>query len=510
MEPSVNDITVTPQTWHFEAWNSSEPPEKSKAELTSLYVSDLLKTAQNVSGSSRHCPVFTLYEYPDTTNRIHSISDPDLQREVEKYHRYGPLKKALNQKNSHISSDSSIQTVSDPDLQREVEKYHRHILDQKTPYIFSDSFVRERVLKIFPMANPLTTYEEESKLIRKHIQTFFNQRFLEDLQKICKNSTLDWVDRMTQKKQIPLFESVSLLVCEFLLKGILGYAPCTEKDIQLNVNVWKKLFSPMPSHLQHVEDLKKNESKGFFSSISQTWSDVLDIQDKCVSYFWELNQLETLVKKIIDYGCKGAGKSNPNLSAYLKDKNVSSELLEGTINIMLLAGLETTSYLLAFILYECAAKPELAKQAESLEGISKIYLEALRMYPTGGAARQANEDMKVVCSSGKNKGFEHVISKGDLISCNPYLAGHDASEWKDPEVFNPDRTSLDQVKLKTVVFGHGAHRCLGEKVAESEILSALSNILPNVKLTALSPLPELVDSLVLKPVHDISVSIEKL
>lgn len=405
--------------------------------------------------------------------KINQLSDPDLQKIFLKSHRYGPNPKELEAGTEHSC-------------------------------LYTDDFVRDRVTTLFPKPNFLTLYEGENKPLRSLVSSFFNRAFLSSFQVRCVEMTQKWLAEMVVKGKIPLFQSVSALVAHFVIEGIMGYTLCHQQDLQLQSTLWKELFKPEPSALYHTA-----EEVPLGDKFLNFFSDIETICSQAKHFLVELKEMQELSRKIIQYGCSSQGQKNSNLPHYLFSNGITGDLLEGTISMLLLAAQETTSYLLGFILYEFAASPELSAQYSTSgtdESFRRAMLEGLRKYPTGGALRKAGVDMIVEHNERAEK---YYIHKQDFINCVPYVAGHDASQWNHPEQFDPERKGLSKVKERIIPFGHGAHRCVGEKAAEVEMLAALSTIVMHAKLTAIEPLPEVIDAVVVKPLHDVEVLIEK-
>jgi cytochrome P450 len=470
------------------------PLEESKK--ISIYVDDLLKQVR-LPDSQAVIPIVKTEELPNKKQVCHMIADPELQKLFEEPHRYGP--------------GPSQQTHA-------------------SQHLYAAEAIRKRAQAVFSKPNPLTAYQQESEKIRSHLISFFHVKTIKHLEQTWFTIADEWTNEMLSRGKVSLFESASQLVARFLIEGILGYRPCQKDDIDLNVTLWKKLLTPSPDRFHHLETLQKQRTT--FEKMVNKLLEGQDLAAKVKTYLWDLSQLHQKVRAIIAFGCSEEGRLNPNICAFLADREIDSDLLEGTIGMLMIAGQETTSYLLGYLLYEYAAHPDLLKEhaadldvimqkrddqsrlSDQLKGslCHTAYLEGLRMYPTGGAARQLAVDVTVKCPVEAQKlGMpeEYHIRKGEWINCIPYLAGHDGSRWKDPETFNPHRPHLDQVKSLVLPFGSGAHRCPGEKAAETEILIALAAVLSKAILEKVQDLPPLIDASVLRPERDIDVIFKK-
>ncbi|XP_026795071.3 steroid 17-alpha-hydroxylase/17,20 lyase isoform X1 [Pangasianodon hypophthalmus] len=94
---------------------------------------------------------------------------------------------------------------------------------------------------------------------------------------------------------------------------------------------------------------------------------------------------------------------------------------------------------------------------------------------------------------------EYSVQKGTRVIVNLWSLHHDEKEWKNPELFNPERfldeegNSLCCPSLSYLPFGAGVRVCLGEALAKLELFLFLSWILQRftLEVPAGQPLPEL-------------------
>jgi cytochrome P450 len=200
---------------------------------------------------------------------------------------------------------------------------------------------------------------------------------------------------------------------------------------------------------------------------------------------------------------------------YLSDpENVDLKDLSINCALLLSAGVDTTSCLITMMLTRLAENPELqdaiVKEIKSIQGASghpevqyvekdKYHLlkacmkEVSRLTPvTGGFVRSLDEPIVI---QGSN------VPANTSIVCTPavHLRMEEAGElWDDWASFNPHRWASvtgdrrgsknpfgklwSTVQIST--FGRGSHMCLGLRIAEVEILSFFSEVLPRYQLSA--------------------------
>jgi len=104
----------------------------------------------------------------------------------------------------------------------------------------------------------------------------------------------------------------------------------------------------------------------------------------------------------------------------------------------------------------------------------KAVAEALRFEPsTSGTARIATEDVEL---------HGTIIPAGSLVSLSALSAMRDERTFDRPDMFDINRS--DQLRIHPV-FGHGAHRCIGEALARAELeesLVVLTTRIPQLQL----------------------------
>ncbi|KAL1435719.1 hypothetical protein MTO96_010504 [Rhipicephalus appendiculatus] len=211
---------------------------------------------------------------------------------------------------------------------------------------------------------------------------------------------------------------------------------------------------------------------------------------------------------------------------YLDDKYVSSNAA-----IFLLAGAESTSSTLSFLLYLLARNPgeqekvvkELDRvlasekgsdlrfdQLHLLKRVDMVIHEGLRLYPPVPLhlVRRCSRDT-TVCGQ--------FIPAGVNVIVTPWLIHHDPDLWPEPEQFIPDRFAEEcgesHSKEAYMPFGLGPRVCIGQKLALTTLKIALVKLLRKYRLTlrneaAGSPTLS-VPSVILVPGGGVTVRLER-
>lgn len=141
---------------------------------------------------------------------------------------------------------------------------------------------------------------------------------------------------------------------------------------------------------------------------------------------------------------------------------------------LVVAGAETTTYLLTNLLYNLATMPEVAARLRAdLSLIPAFIEESLRFTgPPQRLFRIATRDVDF--------GGQH-ISAGDWVALFYAAANHDPEVFAEPQTFDLDRDNLHQ----HLTMGAGIHHCLGFAVAKAEAAGLVEVVLE--RFPALSP-----------------------
>ncbi|XP_037518436.1 cytochrome P450 3A4 [Rhipicephalus sanguineus] len=211
---------------------------------------------------------------------------------------------------------------------------------------------------------------------------------------------------------------------------------------------------------------------------------------------------------------------------YLDDNYMSSNAA-----IFLLAGTETTSSVLSFLMYLLARSPgeqekvvkEMDRvlssekaddlrfdQLRDLKRVDMVIHECLRLYPPVPLhlVRRCSRDT-TVCGQ--------FIPAGVNVIVTPWLIHRDPDYWPDPERFIPDRfaeeCSESHRKEAYMPFGLGPRICIGQKLAFTAIKLALVKVLQKFQLTLRNEAtgsPTLsVPSVILVPAGGVTIRLER-
>jgi cytochrome P450 PksS len=153
---------------------------------------------------------------------------------------------------------------------------------------------------------------------------------------------------------------------------------------------------------------------------------------------------------------------------------LSGEELQAMIAILLSAGHETTTNLIANGMLALLRHPTQREMLMSQPGLAAQAVEELLRYDGPVEAttpRYASSDMEIAGAS---------ISRGDIVLGSLASANRDERQFVDPECLD-----LERSPNRHLTFGEGGHYCLGAALARMEgrvAFNALLRQLPNMKL----------------------------
>ncbi|KAM9477567.1 steroid 17-alpha-hydroxylase/17,20 lyase [Clarias gariepinus] len=279
---------------------------------------------------------------------------------------------------------------------------------------------------------------------------------------------------------------------EAMLQYSQGIVDTVAKDSLVDIFPWLQLF---PN-----EDLKMLRS-------------CVSIRDKLLQKKYDEHKAdfsENIQRDLLDALLR-AKYSSENNNTSTQDVGLTDDHLLMTVGDIFGAGVETTTTVLKWTVLYLLHNPQVQRKIQE-ELDAKIgrdrhpevsdrgnlpYLEAtikevLRIRPVSPLL------IPHVALSDASIG-EYFVQKGTRVIVNLWSLHHDGKEWKNPELFNPERF-LDEEKKSLcypspsyLPFGAGVRVCLGEALAKLELFLFLSWILQRftLEVPAGQPLPEL-------------------
>ncbi len=153
------------------------------------------------------------------------------------------------------------------------------------------------------------------------------------------------------------------------------------------------------------------------------------------------------------------------LNASVDGRPLTEDEIIGTVQLLILGGLETTAGALGLMLVRFCHRPEIPALLRSKpELIPSAVQELLRLDPSFvSVGRTAVRDTELE---------GHQIKKGDKVLVHWASANRD-----DAEFGNPDDFELDRERNRHLSFGVGPHRCAGSNLARLNLRVALEELI---------------------------------
>ncbi|HEY1974770.1 MAG TPA: cytochrome P450 [Pseudonocardia sp.] len=157
---------------------------------------------------------------------------------------------------------------------------------------------------------------------------------------------------------------------------------------------------------------------------------------------------------------------------------ISTDYANGQYIAMVTAGHDTTSATSAATIMQLAAQPDLLRRVAADTSLAgKLVEEGVRW------ASPVKHFMRVALTDTELRGRE--IKKGErLMMCFP------SGNRDDEAIPNPDVFDIDRHPNRHLGFGHGAHLCIGQRIARSELQILWEELLPKLKSVELNGEPK--------------------
>mmetsp|Transcript_2379 Transcript_2379/g.3458 ORF Transcript_2379/g.3458 Transcript_2379/m.3458 type:complete len:522 (+) Transcript_2379:67-1632(+) len=232
-----------------------------------------------------------------------------------------------------------------------------------------------------------------------------------------------------------------------------------------------------------------------FKNIGQHFQRVHDEMFGYLTEFWkerkeDIEQGKDVPDDLMSFFIKGRSADGKPLT---KNQIISNE------HILLIAGHETSSTAMGFILYELARKPELQEAIfktldqfdhepnleDYIQGrltlLKNCMKEGLRLYPpVVHIPKRATKTVKVTDVNGK----EHKIHKGHMANVNVHALHHDERSWgPDVEEYNPYRFEKPIPQGAYMPFSSGPRKCIGFEFSYIEVTMILATIFSKFTLS---------------------------
>jgi cytochrome P450 len=366
----------------------------------------------------------------------------------------------------------------------------------------------------------LTTHGEAWRTQRRLIQKGFDRKQLEALSAIMQDSLTESLrdfDRQISGGPVDIYPQLMKMTFAMVARSLFG-AKLKDEDIELvshtictvqefivrqtlqpYLNPWFEVSGELRRH----EEMRARADGVLLEYIKKR---------RYPAPGQEMPQTHDLLQTLLD-------------ARYTDGEAMSDELVLSESMQLLVAGHETSSNALSWLLYLLSSRPDclekLRQEFDSvlgdaplsysavsrLEFATQIIQEGLRLYPPFWMVdRMAVEDDHV---------GDLAIPRGSTVIVFVYGAHHAPRYWQDPEIFDPERFVRGNEKLQApftyLPFGAGPRGCIGGNYAMLQILMILSTLLRryDFELTPGQTI-EARAMVILRPKHGIRMSFSKV
>ena len=282
---------------------------------------------------------------------------------------------------------------------------------------------------------------EKHRRIRSELNKTFNANLGVDMQKIIVEVTASLLNNLEQKEEFDLIEDFAYPLPALVIAGILG--------VPKEKTAW---FKDLSTDISKVFNLASNPDP--------------KCAEKCLK---ACVQIEIFLKESLK---NKELLDDSSLLYKLYASNLSEKEIISTLTLMLVAGHETTTQLIANGVYCLLKNPSQLKLFLSDYTLVKDLVEETLRFesPVQNLARVAIEDYQL---------DQVLIKKGQKVV--PFVNAAN----RDPKVFDrPDEFDISRKDNRHLAFGIGKHLCSGASLArvEGEIaLEMLFKRFPNLK-----------------------------
>lgn len=333
-----------------------------------------------------------------------------------------------------------------------------------------------------------------------------------------------------------LFQDMGRTMTEFLA----GLEKRRDSEIDISKAMMEVTSMIVLRSLFNVEE--SNQLDNIYESMDVMQNYIIKhVQNPIFSPFYYLSsqhrQFKVSMKDMDDliYGMmkdrRESGEKKPDLLQMLMDvedadtgEKMTDLQLRDELITLFSAGHETSANALAWTLYSLAQHPEIVEkiraeansvmpnqemptfeQLRELTYTAQVINEGMRLFPPAWVVgRRAIEDDEF-------NGYK--IKKDVNILCEIYLMHRSPDLWENPEEFNPDRFSAENVKKRPrhwfLPFGSGPRMCIGNHFAMMEMQLLLATIVQRFDFSVVKNHPVELDPLItLRPKYGIKLNMK--
>ena len=355
----------------------------------------------------------------------------------------------------------------------------QHVLKTNSENYYKSEIQKKR-MGHFLGKGLLTTEGEPWRTQRRLIQTGFERKQLEVLSAIMQDSLADSLqdfDRQARVGPVDIYPLMMKITFAMVGRSLFG-ARLKEEDINL---VSLAISTVQEFMVRQTIQPYLNPWFAVSGELRRHWelrSRAFGVLDEYLQRRRKEAPGHDLLQILMD-------------ARYSDGEGMPDELVLSESMQLLVAGHETSSNALSWLLYLLSSRPdcvdEIRQEFDSVLGerplsfsdvpkfefTTRVILEALRLYPPFWMVdRMALAD---------DRAGDVAIPRGSTVVVFIYGVHHSPQYWENPETFDPERFTKAKEKLHTpfahLPFGAGPRGCIGGNYAMLQILMILSVLL---------------------------------
>jgi cytochrome P450 len=355
----------------------------------------------------------------------------------------------------------------------------QHVLKTNSENYYKSEIQKKR-MGHFLGKGLLTTEGEPWRTQRRLIQTGFERKQLEVLSSIMQDSLADSLqdfDRQARIGPVDIYPLMMKITFAMVGRSLFG-ARLKEEDINL---VSLAISTVQEFMVRQTIQPYLNPWFAISGELRRHWemrSRAFGVLDEYLQRRRKEAPGHDLLQILMD-------------ARYSDGQGMPDELVLSESMQLLVAGHETSSNALSWLLYLLSSRPdcvdEIRQEFDSVLGekplcfsdvpkfefTTRVILEALRLYPPFWMVdRMALAD---------DRAGDVAIPRGSTVVVFVYGVHHSPQYWDNPETFDPERFTKSKEKLHTpfshLPFGAGPRGCIGGNYAMLQILMILSVLL---------------------------------
>ena len=323
---------------------------------------------------------------------------------------------------------------------------------------------------------------------RRLIQPGFHMKKLKEIMKLMDRVSEDFLEKLdqelTQNPTLDIAKKMQELTCRVIANTI------------FSTNLKEEEFQIINKNLPRVQAFILRSLRQPYLNWWHRWSGQIKAHEKLrdeinaiiQSYIHErrnsAEEFDDLLQMLLDIRYADTGKG-------MTDSQLIDE-----VNILFIAGHETSGYALSWALYLLNKHPDVMQKLreevnqnipddhftfESLTQLpytQQVIEETLRLYPPAWA------NSRVAIEDDEFKGIP--IKKGTNIAAYIYGLHHSPDLWENPESFQPERFTKEKKKARHpyafLPFGGGPRLCIGKQFALTEIKLILAKMVKRYEM----------------------------